>query len=31
MSGLSMSGPNEDMAVVSFSLVSDGVITEAAK
>ena len=31
MSGLSMSGPNEDMATVSFSLVSDGVITEAAK
>ena len=31
MSGLSMAGPAEDMATVSFSLVSDGVITEAAK
>jgi len=31
MSGLSMSGPSEDMATVSFSLISDGVITEAAK
>lgn len=31
MSGLSMSGPGEDMSTVSFSLVSDGVITEAAK
>jgi len=26
-----MAGPAEDMATVSFSLVSDGVITEAAK
>lgn len=31
MSGLTMSGPNEDMATVSFSLASDGTITEAAK
>lgn len=31
MSGLSMAGPAEDMATVSFSLISDGVITEAAK
>lgn len=31
MTGLSMSGPTEDMSVVSFSLVSDGVITEALK
>ena len=31
MSGLSMAGPNEDMSTVSFSLVSDGKITEAAK
>ena len=29
MSGLNMAGPVEDMAGVSFSLVSDGVITEA--
>jgi len=29
MTGLSMAAPNEDMATVSFSLVSDGVITEA--
>lgn len=29
MSGLNMSGPAEDMSNVSFSLVSDGVITEA--
>lgn len=28
MTGLSMAGPAEDMATVSFSLVSDGVITE---
>ena len=31
MSGLSMAGPAEDMATVSFSLVSDHIITEAAK
>lgn len=31
MSGLSIAGPNEDMATASFSLVSDGTITEAAK
>jgi predicted secreted protein len=31
MSNLSMAGPNEDMATVSFSLSSDGQITEAAK
>lgn len=29
MTGLSMSGPAEDMATVSFSLISDGLITEA--
>ena len=29
MSGLSMAGPEADMATVSFSMVSDGVITEA--
>jgi len=29
MIGLNMAGPAEDMATVSFSLVSDGVITEA--
>ena len=29
MTGLSMAAPAEDMATVSFSLVSDGVITEA--
>jgi len=31
MSGLSMAGPAEDMATVSFSLISDGQITETAK
>jgi len=31
MSGLSMAGPNEDMATVAFTLISDGVITEVAK
>ena len=31
MSGLSMAGPAEDMSTVSFSLVSDGQITEVAK
>ena len=31
MSGLSLSGPRDEMAEVSFSLVSDGVITEVAK
>lgn len=31
MSGLSMAGPNEDMATVSFSLVSDGPIVEVKK
>ena len=30
MTGLSMAGPEADMATVSFSLVSDGQITEAA-
>lgn len=29
MTGLSISGPTEDMATVSFSLTSDGQITEA--
>ena len=29
MTGLSLAAPTEDMATVSFSLVSDGVITEA--
>lgn len=28
MTGLSVAAPNEDMSTVSFSLVSDGVITE---
>ena len=31
MSGLSMAGPAEDMSTVSFSLVSDGQITETGK
>jgi len=31
MTGLSMAGPEADMATVSFSLVSDGPITEVAK
>jgi len=31
MTGLSMSGPNEDMATVSFSLSSTGAFTEVAK
>jgi len=31
MTGLSMTGPAEDMSNVSFSLISDGIITEVAK
>lgn len=31
MSGLSMAGPEADMATVAFTLISDAVITEAAK
>ena len=30
MTGLSMAGPTEDMATVSFSLVSDGAVVETA-